>query len=247
MHDSFLEALNHLQGSFMSMGINVSEQIYQAIESFKNKDDKLAEQVIKHDENINSDEINLEKEALNLIALQQPVANDFRSIISFLKASSDLERIGDHAATISKETIRMKKDNIGEFKDVNKIISKMEVKLRSMLEATLDAFLRGDESSARLTAQDDILIDKQFVIARNIVTNEIKQNTKQIPLVGSYLYTIRLLERIGDHIVNLDEQVVYSHSGKIIELNPGKLKPDLIRKELQAESGSGKSKSKQNK
>ncbi|MHA8138121.1 phosphate signaling complex protein PhoU [Lactobacillaceae bacterium Scapto_B20] len=233
MHDAFLEELKKLQSTFMNMGINVSEQIYQASTTFLNHNKSEAKKIVNDDTQVNTEEVDLEKEALNLIALQQPVAAYFRQIICILKASSDLERIGDHASSIAQETLRMKKKQ--KLADVDEIISKMTLKIREMLEATLDAYLHENESAAKLIAQDDLTIDKYFVESRNLIIAEIEKDTKKIPSAASYLLVIRLLERIGDHIVNLDEWVVYNHSGKLVELNPGKIEPDLIKKELKAE------------
>ena len=94
MHEIFYDELRKLKVRFMEMGINVSEQIYRSTKSFIEHDKELANEIVNDDQEINSGEIQLENQALKLIALQQPVASDFRTIVSVLKASSDLERIG---------------------------------------------------------------------------------------------------------------------------------------------------------
>lgn len=93
----------------------------------------MAQSVIDEDVQTNTDEMKLEKQALSLIALQQPVATDFRVIISILKASSDLERIGDHAVSIARETIRVKGNP--RIPKVEKSIAKMTEEVRHMLES----------------------------------------------------------------------------------------------------------------
>lgn len=90
------------------MGNAVSDQIKQATESYVNHDKAAAQALVQQDQSINSNEVDLEKQALTLMTLQQPVADDFRNVITILKASSDLERIGDHATGIALETIRVK-------------------------------------------------------------------------------------------------------------------------------------------
>ena len=102
MHEIFYDELRKLKVRFMDMGINVSEQIYRSTKSFIEHDKELANEIVNDDQEINSGEIQLENQALKLIALQQPVASDFRTIVSVLKASSDLERIGDHAKNIAE-------------------------------------------------------------------------------------------------------------------------------------------------
>ncbi|TPR24767.1 phosphate transport system regulatory protein PhoU [Apilactobacillus micheneri] len=230
MNDSFLKELKKLQRTYMKMGITVSDQIYQSIKSFTDNDQKLARKIVEKDTKVNDEEVDLEKESLNLIALKQPVANNFRAIISLLKASSDLERIGDHASTIARETLRLKTEN--RMPDVNASISQMSLKIRGMLESSLDAYVHEDEQAARLIAEEDLLIDKKFVLAKNIIITDIEKDNNKIELVSSYLMVVRLLERIGDHIVNLSEWIVYNSTGKIVELNPGKIEPDLIAEEI---------------
>ncbi|GAA6236909.1 phosphate signaling complex protein PhoU [Apilactobacillus micheneri] len=230
MNDSFLKELKKLQRTYMKMGITVSDQIYQSIKSFTDNDQKLARKIVEKDNKVNDEEVDLEKESLNLIALKQPVANNFRAIISLLKASSDLERIGDHASTIARETLRLRTEN--RMPDVNASISQMSLKIRGMLESSLDAYVHEDEQAARLIAEEDLLIDKKFVLAKNIIISDIEKDNNKIELVSSYLMVVRLLERIGDHIVNLSEWIVYNSTGKIVELNPGKIEPDLIAEEI---------------
>ncbi|UQS85582.1 phosphate signaling complex protein PhoU [Apilactobacillus apisilvae] len=233
MNESFLNELKKLQRTYMKMGITVSDQIYQSIKSFTDNDQVLANKIVKKDSKINDEEVDLEKESLNLIALKQPVANNFRAIISLLKASSDLERIGDHASTIARETLRLNTKN--RMPDVNEAINQMSLKIRGMLEYSLDAYVHEDEQAARLIAEEDLLIDKKFVLAKNIIIDNIEKDQNKIELVTSYLMVVRLLERIGDHIVNLSEWIVYNATGKIVELNPGKIEPELIAKELKQE------------
>ncbi|WP_057781248.1 phosphate signaling complex protein PhoU [Paucilactobacillus vaccinostercus] len=227
MRELFSDELKKLHGRFMEMGINISEQIYQATSAFTQYDKKLAQQVIDDDQRTNSEEIFLEKEALKLIALQQPVASDFREIISILKASSDLERIGDHAVNIARETLNTS-DQKNDVK-IEKQIGKMAGDIRKMLEQVMDAYVNRDERQARKGAEKDLKIDQQYIDIRKAVTNAIESQETTAERGSSYLMIDRLLERIGDHIVNLCEWVVYNQSGKIVELNAGKISPELLQ------------------
>ncbi len=226
MRALFGDELKKLHGRFVEMGLNISEQIYNATQAFIEHDKKLAQEVIDADNNTNGEEMNLEKQALKLIALQQPVATDFRVIISILKASSDLERVGDHAVSIARETIRMK----GQVRipDVEKQIATMTERVRDMLEKFLDAYSRNDEIAARNLSKEDVEVDKQYLEIRDAITKALQKDSDAFVSSSSYFLVIRLLERIGDHVVNLAEWIVYSASGKIVELNPGKANPELI-------------------
>ncbi|MBD8998695.1 MAG: phosphate signaling complex protein PhoU [Lactobacillus ruminis] len=169
------------------------------------------------DQEINGGEMQLENQALKLIALQQPVASDFRTIVSVLKASSDLERIGDHAVSIAKETILVKGNQ--RVPQIEEKISAMTADIRKMLEQVLDAYVKADEKSARNIAQEDKKLDEQYKVCRNLIVKEMQHETKTAVATSSYLLVARLLERIGDHIVNLSEWIVYSKNGHLVELN----------------------------
>lgn len=217
----FKDEMKKLNGRFNEMGIDISEQIYQATKSFIDHDQPLAEKIIERDETINDNEISLEERALSLIALQQPVAREFRKIISILKASSDLERIGDHAIIIARETIRLKGNN--RIPEVEELISALTADIRNMLEQSLDASIRDNAEEARKIASMDPEIDKQYYHIYQMIVEIMKRETDTAVAAMSYLMVARILERIGDHIVNLCEWVVYDETGKLQELNPGKL------------------------
>lgn len=222
MQGVFSDELKKLNGRFMEMGINISERIYQSTQSFTQYNQKLAQSVIDSDNQTNDEEVYLEKEALKLIVLQQPVATDFRKIISILKASSDLERIGDHTVNIAHEA--MATSNQKNDIDIEKVILLMSNEIRKMLEMTLDAYIVDDDQSARKAAEKDLIIDKYYDDVREKLTKLIENKKISAERGSSYLMVVRLLERIGDHIVNLAEWVVYNKSGKIIELSLGKMK-----------------------
>jgi phosphate transport system protein len=216
MRAVFDRKLNQLRQSFEAMGLAVNQQIQAATQAFIDHDKAAAQLLIDADQATNTAEVNLEQQALELIVLQQPVANDFRTIISILKASSDLERIGDHAVNIARETINVKGNT--RLPEVEAKIAVMAGKVRTMLIQMLKADLSLDATTARNCAQQDRLIDQLYQAIRQEIVLA-NQATPAASLAStSYLLVIRLLERIGDHIVNLAEWIVYSVSGEIVDL-----------------------------
>ena len=218
MRGIFEDELKKLHGKFTEMGINVSEAIYRASKSFIDYDKLLAQQVIDHDEQINEEEIKLEDQALMLIALQQPVATDFRRIIIVLKASSDLERIGDHAVGIARESIQLKGEH--RIEEIENEIGEMTNNVRSMLEEVLDAYVKEDEMGAKKIASANQKIDEDYAEVREKTIKMMKQDSKVITGSASYLMVASYLERIGDHIGNIAEWVVYNETGHLGELTP---------------------------
>lgn len=158
----------------------------------------------------------LEKKSLEIIALQQPVSQDLRTVITVLKASSDLERMGDHAVSIAKATVRMK----GEVRieSVEDAISKMGRDVKNFVEETLNVYLNGNVDQAYAVAAMDEKINQYFDDIRDLATEEIKQNPELIVTGRDYFQVISYLERIGDYAKNICEWVVYFETGKIIEL-----------------------------
>ena len=213
----FDDELKRLRSHFMEMGIDASEQIYQATKAFTDHDADLADKVLTTDTKINDEEIHLEKQALKLMALQNPVATDFRKIISILKATNDLERIGENAMSIALETIRVKGNP--RIPEVEEIISNMTHNVRHMLIQVLTAYVQDDEKMAREVASRDSMIDHDYVRARQLIVDGIEDDPSRAMASSSYFVVTRLLERIGDHIVNLASWVVYKTTGELEELS----------------------------
>lgn len=151
------------------------------------------------------------------MALQQPVASDFRNVISILKATNDLERIGENANSIAWETIRVKGNP--RIPEVEAIIKSMAKKVNFMLDQVLKAYVQGDEKLAREVAKKDDEVDEDYVKARKLIISGIKQDPEAAVASSSYFMVIRLLERIGDHVVNLAQWVIYKMSGELVDLN----------------------------
>ena len=212
----FEEDLEKLHNQFYAMGNEVLSQINRTVRAFVTHDRELARQVIEDDAEGNEYEVKLEKKSLEIIALQQPVSQDLRTVITVLKASSDLERMGDHAVSIAKATVRMK----GEVRieSVEDAISKMGRDVKNFVEETLNVYLNGNVDQAYAVAAMDEKINQYFDDIRDLATEEIKQNPELIVTGRDYFQVISYLERIGDYAKNICEWVVYFETGKIIEL-----------------------------
>ena len=212
----FEEDLQKLHNQFYAMGNEVLSQINRTVRAFVTHDRELARQVIEDDAEVNDYEVKLEKKSLEIIALQQPVSQDLRTVITVLKASSDLERMGDHAVSIAKATVRMK----GEVRieSVEDAISKMGRDVKNFVEETLNVYLNGNVDQAYAVAALDEKINEYFDDIRDLATEEIKQNPELIVTGRDYFQVISYLERIGDYAKNICEWVVYFETGKIIEL-----------------------------
>ena len=187
----FEEDLEKLHNQFYAMGNEVLSQINRTVRAFVTHDRELARQVIEDDAEVNDYEVKLEKKSLEIIALQQPVSQDLRTVITVLKASSDLERMGDHAVSIAKATVRMK----GEVRieSVEDAISKMGRDVKNFVEETLNVYLNGNVDQAYAVAAMDEKINQYFDDIRDLATEEIKQNPELIVTGRDYFQVNRRL------------------------------------------------------
>lgn len=217
MRKAYDKELKDLHRTFTQLGTLVNEAIYKSIKALVNHDKKLAIEVIDNDETINQIEVELERKCIEVIALQQPVTADLRRIIAILKASADLERMGDHAVSISKSTIRVKGSK--RSTELEGIIANAGEKIKVMVNDILDAFVDLNADKALEVAARDEEIDeltgqlKGRSIERMMGDPDIIYGATDYTLVGGSI------ERIGDYVTNIAEWIVYYETGVIKELN----------------------------
>ncbi|HER2938810.1 TPA: phosphate signaling complex protein PhoU [Streptococcus pyogenes] len=216
LRTKFEEELDKLHNQFYSMGTEVLAQINKAVRAFVSHDRELAKEVIEEDDTINNFETKLEKKSLEIIALQQPVSNDLRMVITVLKASSDIERMGDHAASIAKATIRMKGEE--RIPVVEEQINLMGKAVKQMVEEALNAYINADDTKAYEIAASDEIIDQYFRNIQTLAVEEIRKSPDAVFAGKEYFQVLMYLERIGDYARNICEWIVYLKTGKIIEL-----------------------------
>ena len=216
LRTQFEEELNKLHNQFYSMGTQVSAQLNKAVRAFVSHDRELAEDVITSDEMINQLETKLETKSLEMIALQQPVSGDLRTIITVLKASSDLERMGDHVTSIAKAAINLKGEE--RIHEVEEDISLVGEKVKSVVDASLNAYIQGNDKRAREIADQYQTVKNMSGEIQEKILEAMKENTETITTGKDYLMTLVFLERITGYAVNLCEWIVYLKSGNIVEL-----------------------------
>ncbi|CNA61496.1 phosphate transport system regulatory protein PhoU [Streptococcus pneumoniae] len=216
LRSQFEEDLEKLHNQFYAMGQEVLSQINRTVRAFVTHDRDLAKEVIEDDAEVNEYEVKLEKKSFEMIALQQPVSQDLRTVLTVLKAVSDVERMGDPAVAIAQATIRMKGEE--RIPAVEEEIKKMGREVKSVVEAALDLYLNGSVDDAYRVASMDEQINHYFETIRDLATEEIKKNPEAIVTGRDYFQVISYLERIGDYAKNICEWVVYFETGKIVEL-----------------------------
>ena len=178
LRSQFEEDLEKLHNQFYAMGQEVLSQINRTVRAFVTHDRDLAKEVIEKDADVNEYELKLEKKSFEIIALQQPVSQDLRTVLTVLKAVSDLERMGDHAVSIAEATIRMKGEE--RIPEVEEEIKNMGRDVKDFVETTLELYLNGSVDKAYEVASLDEKINQYFEHIRDLATLEIKKNPEAI-------------------------------------------------------------------
>lgn len=224
LRQAYEEELNQLNISFFRMGSLVNEAIHKSVQAFVNHDKELAKQVIDEDVNINEMEHDLEQACIELIALQQPVTMDLRKIITVMKASADLERMGDHAVSISKSTIRVKGNK--RVYEIEALISEMAEQVKEMVRAVLDAYTVFDTEKAKKVAEADDKVDQMRREIHAQCVDWMKQDSELVVGSTDYMLAASYIERIGDYVTNISEWILYLKTGDIVELNTHNTYPE---------------------
>jgi phosphate transport system protein len=203
---SFEQELRTLRERIATMGERAARQIALAMQALTDKDDDLARDVIRQDAQIDRDENEIDELALQILATRQPVASDLRFIAMALKLVVDLERIGDHASGIAKRALELNRLPALEPRIE---LARLAALVQDNLQAALDSFVRKDADRATSVITADAAIDKlnASLFAELIahVATDPATVTRVLPLTS----VCRYLERIGDHVKNLAEDVVY--------------------------------------
>ncbi|MDU4884860.1 MAG: phosphate signaling complex protein PhoU [Clostridium celatum] len=205
-----------LTSELAEMGSLVEKQIYNSIEAFKNKDMKLVKQVMENDDKV--DELNrrIEEQCLKFMAMESPVATDLRKVFTTSKIVTDLERMADYAVDICKIAKRVESDVLGEECDP---IWQMVDILRKMINKSIEAFVAGDVDAAYEICKMDDQVD---IIYRGLFNDMLKKMAKDESIINKgaqILFASKYLERVGDHVTNICEWIIFSAKGDYVDLN----------------------------
>jgi phosphate transport system protein len=205
--DAILESeLNILRDRLLLMGGEAELAVQRAISSLVNRDSALANQVLEHDEAIDTMELEIDRFSMDILALRRPAARDLRAVISIAKITPILERIADHAANIARVAVELNDEpEVRTFGD----LPIMAEKASEMLRVALDAFTSNDASGARqIIARDaeiNEIYERQFKEFLEAMSRDAEYSTR----IARLLFITKHLERIGDYVKDICEVTVY--------------------------------------
>jgi phosphate transport system protein len=212
--EHFGEQLEELRRRLVLQGAEVERQIALALQALTETSAEKARSVVADDEKIDRTEVEIEEEAVHLLALQQPVAVDLRFLVGVLKINSDLERIGDHAVNIAEGALRISAQKpIKPFVD----LPHMAEVAMSMLKDALDSFVNRDPELAKsVIRRDDVLDEKNESLIRELLTY-----MAETPSLISYCLELisisKNLERVGDLATNIAEDTIFIAQAKLVK------------------------------
>jgi len=211
----FHDQLAHLKQRLLDMSDLATSLMDLSVDALLSRDANMAEAVITGDRDLDALELEVEDQAIALLALQQPMARDLRFIIASIKVSNDLERVGDHAVNIAQCAIRLA--STSTFITPDPEIADMARRARQMLRDSLTAFVRADGALGREVCRADDEVDAMHNSMFRILVTHMMEDARTITPSLELLLVSRNLERVADLATNIGEDAVFLAEGKQIK------------------------------
>jgi phosphate transport system protein len=211
----FHDQLGELKDHLLEMSARAEELVAQSVDALVRRDVHRAAEVIAADREIDQMEIEAEQLAVQLLALQQPMARDLRFLIGAIKVIADLERVGDHAVNIAQCVQRLSVLPPTTLPEAS--LSEMAGRARSMLADALDAFVRADGALGRAVCRRDDEVDALHDTLFRVLLTHMMAEPRTINPSLELLLVSRNLERVADIATNISEDAVYLAEGKQIK------------------------------
>jgi phosphate transport system protein len=214
--ETFERELHSLEDDILVLGSMVEKAILSSVDVLKRQDLASAKALIAADRVINEKRFAIESDSLALIATQQPLAGDLRSLAAILEIATELERIGDYGKGIARITLM-----IGEQPLIKPLVDipRMAEKGQDMLHRALDAFVRRDVALARQIPKEDAEVDALYNQVYRELLTYIIQDPRTIDQATHLLWVAHNLERAADRVSNICERVVFTATGEMSEMD----------------------------
>ncbi len=214
IHSAFDDDLQQLTILIMTMGGLVEEAIAHAVKALRDRDDTKAESVILADRRIDELAEEISSESVKIIALRQPQAMDLRTVIATMKISISMERVGDYAKNIAKRT-QVLNTQMPDYPGKSGSVKRLGKAIRIQIKDSLDAFINQNAEQAHELIQRDEDIDQMYnALFREYLTH-MMEDPRSITTAMHYLFIAKNLERMGDHVTSIAEQIVYLVTGTV--------------------------------
>ena len=222
----FHQSLEDLKENLLVMAGLAEQAIQRAIEAYRVRDISICDLVTRSEVAINRMERDIDQAALDLLAMEQPMASDLRFILSVIRINADLERVGDAAKSISDRVRQMDQLPLAEL-PVD--IPRMATLASEMVRKSLQAFIEANADLARTVLTMDDAVDAMNRAAYKALTKVMEEQSHLAPQALNALMISRSLERVADHATNIAEDVIFwvqgadvrHHKSVLAKQNPG--------------------------
>jgi len=211
----FEKKIKQIQDEILHLGSMVEQAALDSVAAFKNRDVQHAKNIIEDDQNINDKRFAIENAILILMATQQPLAHDLRLLSAMLLVANELERMGDYAKGIARNTVRL---GIVDIPIPYRDIEKMSELAVGMLHRSLSAFVKEDIKMAVAIPPEDDEVDNLFNKCYRTIVNGMIANPATIDDASLLLWIVHDLERFSDRVINICERTVFIKSGEMMEM-----------------------------
>ena len=207
----FDSELESFRSNLIKMGETSIRQVRDAVKALVEGDVALADRVIAADDEIDNFEIQIDEEAMRYMNLRAPIASELRLVIVGMKASHDLERVGDEATSIAKRAIKLSAEpQLKPYIDLPRMVTMA----LEMLRDALDCFLQVDENKAIAVCKRDAAVDDINRQLYRELTSFMVENPATISRAIELMFISKSIERIADHATNIAEEMIYLSQGK---------------------------------
>lgn len=211
-----IRELERLQQDIISMGRICEDMLRDSMEALLHQRVDLADRVIAMDNDVDDYNLSIEEKCIELIALQQPMASDLRTIAAAMKIITDIERCGDYAEDIAKTSRVLQQ---ARLKPIVQEIGKMAAVVMDMMRQSIEGYVQRDlVKIEKMIAEDDI-VDNLNRVLHELLVQEVEKESSLAGEAFHLLLIIRYLERIADHLTNVGERVYFMVTGALKELH----------------------------
>ncbi len=212
IRQAFDEQLEQLEQRLLEMGAFVESMLEKSVRALAEQDVELAHEVIRSDDVADDMDLEIEQSCMRLLALQQPMSRDLRTIGTVMKVIADVERIGDYSVDIAKAAIKLAAT---EYYKPLVDIPRMAGLARTMLRQALEALVKSDLELVQSVVDGDDAVDKMWYRILSEIEDLMQERPEVVPQATQLLLVARYLERIADHTVNVAERVAYMETGRL--------------------------------
>jgi phosphate transport system protein len=218
-HQEFEAELRNLKDRLLAMGGRCEQMIATSVRAFEERDPGLAREVMEADSRMDEDEVLVDELAVRILALRQPVGRDLRFAVAAVKASTDLERIGDEAVNIAERAVEMEPTE--QLSPPASRLPEMAQRAGAMLRDSLNAFVEEDTDKARAVFTQDDAVDDIYGEVMRLCLAYMKDDAGRIPDGMRICNCAKYLERIADHATNIAEAVIFMVEGRDVRHGNG--------------------------